>query len=87
MYRKIGTGLTSREVENEVVVLDQETGEVHQLNPVGSCIWRNLDEGIGEDELADRVVEAFDIDVQTARQDVSMFLDELVARGLLERTG
>ncbi len=35
-------------------------------------------------ELVERVMEAFDIDVQTAQQDVGRFLEELLARGLIE---
>ncbi len=45
MYRKAAAGLIERGVDDEVVVLDQRTGEVHQLNPVGSCIWRSLGDG------------------------------------------
>jgi hypothetical protein len=55
------------------------------LNPVAACIWKSLDRATGIQELVDQVVEAFDVDVPTAQQDVGRFLDELEARKLIEQ--
>ena len=85
MYRKVSKGLTEREVDGEMIVLDQETGEVHQLNPVAACIWEGLDTASADEELVDRIVDKFDIDVRTARQDVRRFLEELEAHELIEQ--
>jgi hypothetical protein len=44
-----------------------------------------LSKGATEEELALKLVEAFDIDEDRAQADARAFVDALAARGLLER--
>jgi hypothetical protein len=47
------------------------------LNPVGQYLWELLEEEKSFQQLLDAVVEEFDVDSQTAAQDIQDFLKEL----------
>ncbi len=79
-----GDSIMIREVGEEIVVLDVESNQVHQLNPTASFIWRQCGQGVGADDIAARLAEAFDIDVETARRDTQTLLSALAGFGLLE---
>jgi hypothetical protein len=84
MYRKVTDGLTEREVEGELVLLQSDTGNVHQLNHVAACVWRHLEEDAGIEALIDHVTGQFAIDRETAQSDINKLLDDLAALGLIE---
>ena len=84
MYRKVPDGLTEREVEGELVILHGATGEVHQLNQVAACIWRNLKQDTSAEMLVGKVAEQFEVDRKTAQDDVDRFLANLAALKLIE---
>ncbi|MFC2175582.1 PqqD family protein [Bacteroidota bacterium] len=54
-----------------------EMNEMFTLNDVGTLIWENLVDGCAIDTLSDSVVEAFEIDKETAIADVGEFLGQL----------
>ncbi len=57
------------------------------LNEVGVSIWKLLSDGRGSDldSLVAGILEEYDVDEETAREDVSEFLDKLVEADILER--
>lgn len=85
MYQKAFTELVERDVEGETVVFNPKTGEVHQFNAVASCIWQNLEQATEIDRLVEQLVDEFDVDQQTAAQDVQLFLDDMLARNLVKK--
>lgn len=84
MYRKITDGLTEREVGGELVLLRADSGNVHQLNHVATCVWYHLDQATSQEALVDHVTAQFDIDRATAQGDVDRLLADLAAMGLIE---
>lgn len=72
-----------REVDGEVVILDREAGQVHQLNPTGRYIWELLDDGYECDSIVDVMVQEFEVARETAEADVEGFLQQLRALGLV----
>ena len=57
------------------------------LNEVGVSIWKQLS-GDGEknlDSLVAGILEEYDVDEETAREDVSEFLNKLVQAEILDR--
>jgi PqqD family protein of HPr-rel-A system len=75
-----------REVGGEVLVLDSESDQIHQLNSTASLIWRNLKDGASASETARRLAEQFDVDENTALADVEDILGKLRALGVIEVT-
>jgi PqqD family protein of HPr-rel-A system len=77
--------LIARRIEGEVVVLDQEAGKVHQLNPTASRIWECCDGSASIADIAARVAEEFDVPAGTAHEDVVSALAEFERLGLLAK--
>ena len=55
------------------------------LNETGRCIWELLAKERSVDDLANAVVERFNVGIGRARADVQVFVDEINGLGLLEQ--
>jgi hypothetical protein len=74
-----------KRVGDEVVALDVRASEYVAVDGAGTELWARLASPVSAAELAIWMAEHYGIDVDRARQDVEVFLDELNARDLLER--
>jgi methyltransferase-like protein len=72
-----------RTVEGEMVVMDQESEQIHQLNQTASFIWQLCDGEHDRQQIAEELAATFEIDSDTAEQDVSVTLRKLEELGLL----
>jgi len=70
-------------VDKEVVVLDGEKDLYLGTNQSGAMLWRELSTGTTRTELVRLLVDAFDIDHETASRDTDAFLAALRERHLL----
>jgi hypothetical protein len=69
-------------IGGEPVIMDLAGGRVLGLNPTGALVWSLVEER-DEQGLAEAVAQRFEIDEQTAREDVREFLALLRERGLV----
>ncbi len=53
------------------------------MNEVGAVIWKGITEGEEEDGLLRRVLDEFDVSEETARKDLTEFLELLKQNELL----
>jgi hypothetical protein len=74
-----------REVDGEVIALEQKRSAYLAANQSGTLLWRALAEGTSELELVRLLMSQYDIDADTARADVDGFVSNLDQMGLLER--
>jgi Coenzyme PQQ synthesis protein D (PqqD) len=74
-----------REVDGEILVLDVASNLVHHLNPTATFIWRLCADGASAEEIAERVAEAFDVDIEAARRDTQALLAALHGLRLIDR--
>lgn len=65
-------GLMSRSVDDEVVILNRETGQVHRLNLTASHIWELCDGTNTPDQIATQLGAAFS-------QPTDQVVDDVVA--------
>jgi hypothetical protein len=78
-----------REIAAEVFLVPirgrlADLDELFVLNSVGQWVWKRLDGTVSAAELAEEVSARFEVEVDEARYDVTAFIDELEAAGLLE---
>ena len=67
------------------VILDDRTGDYWQLNPTSALIFTALRDGEDLGAIAERVVEMFgEVDLDTAVEDLTVFVNELRAAGIVE---
>lgn len=79
------TGVTSREIDGSVMVLDLASNTYHALGGAGVLLYRLLKEhDLSEDELVQGVLETYAVGEDQARKDVHGFLTELTNAGLLD---
>jgi hypothetical protein len=70
------------ELDDELVLLNPRTQAMFTLNGSGKIIWQNLGQH-NTDEIAIKITEAFEIDLETAKKDVTVLLETLKTAGLL----
>ena len=54
------------------------------VNEVGADLWKMLQSDVTFDDLLHGVLETYDVDEETAREDIQEFLDTLVNGGILD---
>lgn len=81
---KLRAGVSCADTEYGIALLDEDTGQYWNLNPTGTLVLRTLLDG-GSQELAVReLTRAYEVDVDSAREDVRELLDALNSSGLVE---
>ena len=70
----------------EAVLLHLASNQYFALNETGYRLWELLSEPAGEDELAQRLTETWDVDQADARDHVQAFLEEMKANDLVVRS-
>lgn len=60
-----------------------KTAELIELDEVAAFIIRALPATI--DQIVDQIVEAYDVSRETAFEDASVFLDQLISHGLIKK--
>jgi hypothetical protein len=71
-------------LEGEEVLLNEETGAYHVLNPTGRRVMEGLEEGRDPDELIAAIVAETGEELRVVAEDVASFVSALLGRGLLE---
>ena len=57
---------------------------VLELNDVGAMLWQCLEQGMTEEEMLDRIIDAYDIrDTDAVRADIRTFVRQLAEGGYL----
>jgi Coenzyme PQQ synthesis protein D (PqqD) len=75
------------ETADGAVLLDIRQGLCFSINPVGAIIWKHIREGCDSSQIAQYVVQAFDIPAEQARNDVQEFIEDLKQKQLVHERG
>lgn len=67
----------------EVVLVDLNAGEYHNLNAVAGRMWQALDECDDVEAAYTRLRTVYQVDAETLRDDLAAFIQQLVDKGLL----
>lgn len=55
------------------------------VNEVGADLWKMLQSEVTFDDLLKGILETYDVDEETAREDIQEFLDTLIEGGILDK--
>ena len=75
--------VTTRQVEQDLLLLDIESDRIHQLNRTASFIWQKCDEATSAEDIARSLAEEFDVEELVALQHVTETLSRLRALNLV----
>ncbi|MEK8023111.1 MAG: PqqD family protein [Candidatus Hydrogenedentota bacterium] len=76
--------LAWRVIDGEVVILRIKTTTYYSLDPVGSFIWRSMEQKpLPRSELIDLIVAEYDVSRETAAADLDELFADLVREELL----
>jgi hypothetical protein len=70
-------------IDDEVVMMSIESGEYYGLNPIASKIWELLEKPHTTVQLVELLMQEFDVDEQTCREDVLQFLRQMLQKNLI----
>jgi hypothetical protein len=84
-------GLVTRRIAGEVFIIPvkgtiADLRSLFVLNPVGECIWEDIDGVRTIDGIVESVLMKFDVSREVAIPDVHEFIGQLRSAGLLEET-
>lgn len=82
-YQAIKEHLFS-ELNEEAVILSLKNGKYYGLNSVGVTIWTNVQEAAALSEIETAVMDEYDVDEETCRREVSLFLEKMISEELIE---
>jgi hypothetical protein len=85
MTYRVAPHVHFRAVHDEVVLLDARSDDYLGLNPTAATIWRTIVGGRPVAEAVAELVAGFGVPPEVAGHDATSFVDDLVARGLVER--
>lgn len=81
---RLSSRVRHRAVGDEGVLVHLERGQVLVVNELGMFIVQQLEQApTTAGNLADAVAAGFDVEAEQARNDVSAFLDRLLAEGAI----
>ena len=75
--------LASRTIEGLSYIVTADS-RLHSLNETASYLWDCLEINCTKEELAQKLVENFQVGMPTALQDVECFLDAMLTLNILE---
>ena len=78
-------GLILRKVQQDLLLLDTEFNQIHQLNETASFIWENWEQVPDPIGIARLLAQKFDVDEQVVLNDVSAIVGRLQELNLLVR--
>ncbi len=86
---KIKEGFILREVAGNYIVVAvgnavKAFNGVINLNETGAFLWKILEQGASEEQLKTALLGEYDVDEDTAKADVTAFVEKLKEKGLLD---
>jgi hypothetical protein len=72
----------AQEVDGEMVLLDMNTENYFGLDSVASDIWKLLQEGKTLQETYDALIEMYDVEPDTLKNDLETFVTTLIDQKL-----
>ena len=86
-YRKCSDRFLATEVDDELILLDMEGGELLSLEGPARAIWDVIDGARSEAEIAAVATAEYAGDPQVMERETRNFLSELAAAGLVRKEG
>ena len=87
---KIKEKYVMREVAGQAIVIaigeesERFKGMIN-LNRTGRDVWLYMEKGLDSDEIAKKISEKYEVDLNVAKHDIESMIDRLYKAGVLEK--
>ena len=81
---KVEKEFVLREIAGDYVIIPTGKTVLISVNDVGAFLWELLQNDVSMEALVAAVLDEYEVDETTAREDIQEFLDALVAGHVLE---
>ena len=78
--------VTWRDVDEEMIVLHLPTGKYYTFNNTGHLVWQQLAEGKDTSDITVQIMDKYEVDKETATNDLSAFISGLKEHNLINET-
>jgi hypothetical protein len=83
---QVNQEVLSSKIDEEAILMSIEADRYFSLEPVASRIWEILSEKAATiDELVTILMDEYEVDETTCREDVQQFLEEMSQRHLIQQ--
>lgn len=83
MYPRKRSGLLEKEIDDDLLVLDQQQGKIHQLNATARFVWDCCDGSTAVEVIVRKMAEAGGVADADVEHHVDVAIRRLVELGLL----
>lgn len=80
----IKPNVMARQLGEETIILDLESGTYFGLDPVGARIWQLMNEGKSLAEICDVMLDEYEVSREKLERDASALVQDLAARNLID---
>ena len=85
-YIKRNNEVFASEIDDEVVMMNIQSGKYFGMDAIGSRIWQLVEEKIQVKEIIAQLLEEYDVTEEQCHSDVLEFLNELYEQNLVQVT-
>ncbi len=85
MIRKATDRFAETPLDDELVLMNIDTGSFHALKGTGFAIWQLIDVTRDEAAICAALLQSYAVDPQTCQAEVSRFIEQMVGAGFVER--
>ncbi len=78
--------LSMRTIEDENFILNRADSVLHALNPTAALMWDAIQNQNTPHEIAQKIVDTFEVSFEEALSDTRTFLSECEKKGLISFT-
>lgn len=83
VIEKLVGDFTEADIDDEIVIMRLDNGELLSLSGTGAAIWRLIDGTRDRQALLEAVAAEYSVGKQQSSQEIDAFLDQLREAGLI----
>lgn len=83
MHLRIADNVVFRNLADESVLLNLDTGTYFGLDAVGARLWNLVAEQVSIASITETLLAEYDVDAPRLQRDIATLIDQLLAKGLL----
>ena len=81
------TDITMHELDGEALIYDPRSADTHRLNSTAYFIWRQCDGSRNTRQIAERLMDVYNVSTEAAREHVERTLEQFHERNLVTAAG